>query len=103
MQYLVQVKKYPASLIALEREIKLGELKKRFDILVYDQQFQPWMMVECKEMNIELNPAVLQQILRYNVAVPVSFLVITNGSYCVGFEKMDGKLELLASLPAFPS
>ena len=103
VQYLVQVKKYPASLIALEREIKLGELKKRFDILVYDQQFQPWMMVECKEMNIELNPAVLQQILRYNVAVPVSFLVITNGSYCVGFEKMNGKLELLASLPAFPS
>ena len=36
LQYLVQVMKYPASLIAVEKEIRLGELKKRFDIVVYD-------------------------------------------------------------------
>ncbi|HQW94117.1 MAG TPA: type I restriction enzyme HsdR N-terminal domain-containing protein, partial [Ferruginibacter sp.] len=50
LQYLTQVKKYPASLIAVEKEIKTGELKNRFDIVVYDGNTKPWMMVECKEM-----------------------------------------------------
>ena len=48
IQYLIQVMNYPASLIALEKEIWLGEMKKRFDILVYNKDHQPWMIVECK-------------------------------------------------------
>ncbi|MEI8059780.1 MAG: type I restriction enzyme HsdR N-terminal domain-containing protein, partial [Ferruginibacter sp.] len=31
LQYLIVVKKYPAVLIAVEKEISLGDLKKRFD------------------------------------------------------------------------
>ena len=54
VQYLLQEKKYPVSLIALEKEIRLGELKKRFDILIYDLNHQPWMMVECKAADIKL-------------------------------------------------
>ena len=50
IQFLLQEKKYPSSLIAVEKEIKLGELKKRFDILVYDKEHRPWMMIECKEI-----------------------------------------------------
>jgi hypothetical protein len=101
VRYLVQVKKYPSSLIAIEKEISLGELKKRFDILVYDQQHRPWMMIECKEMNVDIDENVLQQILRYNIAVPVRYLVITNGSYCMGYEKVQGRLGMLKQLPAF--
>lgn len=55
LQYLTQTKKYPASLIAIEKEIKLGELKKRFDLVVYDRNSKPWMIVECKEMNVALD------------------------------------------------
>lgn len=101
LQYLVQVMQYPASLIAVERELKLGELKKRFDVLVYNRQHQPWMMVECKAMEVNLDEAVLQQVLRYNIAVPVPFLVITNGHYCAGFEKRHQQLHLIEALPVF--
>lgn len=101
LQYLVQVMQYPASLIAVERELKLVELKKRFDILVYNGQHQPWMMVECKAMEVTLDESVLQQVLRYNIAVPVPFLVITNGHYCAGFEKRNRQLQLMEALPAF--
>ena len=101
VQYLVKVKKYPAALMAIEKEIQLGELKKRFDILVYDQQHQPWMMIECKEMNVEINEKVLQQLLRYNMAVPVRYMIITNGQYCVGYEKFKNRLGLLEYLPGF--
>src|SRR2546422_6389986 len=63
LQYLIQIKHYPATLIAVEKEIKLGELKKRFDIVVYDAGSKPWMIIECKEMNVELNKQVLDQVL----------------------------------------
>jgi hypothetical protein len=101
LQYLVQVMRYPASLIAVERELKLGELKKRFDVLVYNRQHQPWMMVECKAMEVNIDETVLQQVLRYNIAVPVPFLVITNGHYCAGFEKREQQLQLIDTLPVF--
>jgi hypothetical protein len=101
LQYLVQVKQYPVSLLAVEKEIKLGELKKRFDILVYDRHHQPWLMVECKGMDIPLNDAVLQQVLRYNIAVPVEYMIITNGAHCAGFHRNNGQLHPVSELPAF--
>jgi hypothetical protein len=99
VQYLIQTLNYPAAFIALEKEIMLGELKKRFDILIYDHNHQPWMMIECKAKAINLNDSVLQQVLRYNISVPVSFLIITNGDYTYGWEKIGGDLKLIAKMP----
>lgn len=100
INYLVAEKKYPASLIAVEKEIQLGELKKRFDILVYDSHHRPWMMIECKSMEVELDDGVLQQLLRYNISIPVEYLVITNGTQCFGWQKSGNKLEPIKELPA---
>lgn len=99
LQYLIRVKGYPSSLIAIEKEIYVGELKKRFDILIYNSRHQPWMMVECKAMTIPLHEKVLDQLLRYNLSVPVPFLVITNGSYVAGWERRETGAEVLSKLP----
>ncbi len=99
LQYLIHVKKYPASLIAIEKEIKLGDLKKRFDIVVYDTHSKPWMIIECKEMKVDLTKQVLQQVLRYNITMQVPFLVITNGSHCMAFECLNNQLKDLNELP----
>ncbi len=99
LQYLTQTKKYPASLIAIEKEIKLGELKKRFDIVVYDAETKPWMIVECKEMNVALDKTVLDQVLRYNISLNVPYLVITNGMYCMAFSLKDNKVSEIDFLP----
>ena len=99
VQYLVQVKQYPSSLIAMEKIIWLGELKKRFDILVYDQHHQPWMMIECKAPTIKLDETVLHQLLRYHISVPTGFLVISNGTTSYGWQKKERNLLLLSELP----
>lgn len=99
LQYLTQIKKYPASLIAVEKEIKVGELKKRFDIVIYDAETRPWMIVECKEMNVKLDKAVLDQALRYNITLNVPYLVITNGSYCMAYLCNKNQLKELSELP----
>lgn len=101
VQYLVQVKSYPVTLIAMEKMIMLGELKKRFDILVYDRQHRPWMMIECKSPSVELDDTVLHQLLRYHIAVPAGWLVVTNGSHSYGWEKRAGQLHPLEVLPDF--
>jgi type I site-specific restriction endonuclease len=101
IQYLTLIKKYPASLIAIEKEIKLDELKKRFDIVVYDRNSKPWMIVECKEMNVALDKTVLDQVLRYNISLKVPYLVITNGSYCMALQLKNGEMQAIDALPVF--
>lgn len=98
VQYLIRTKNYPAALIALEKEIALGELKKRFDILIYDTNHQPWMMVECKAASIDINEAVLQQVLRYNISVPVKYIIITNGNITYGWVR-DTELTVINEIP----
>ena len=101
IQYLLQVMKYPKTLIALEKEIFLGDLKKRFDILVYDTNHQPWMLVECKSQDIPISENVLHQVLRYNISMPAEYLIITNGNNNYGWQKINGQLVEIDSLPEF--
>ena len=100
VQYLFQ-NNYPSSLIAIEKEIRLGELKKRCDIVVYNRNMDPWMIIECKEMTIDLSEKTIEQILRYHITLPASFLIITNGSYSYGFEKKMGQFFEMNRLPSF--
>ncbi|GAO41223.1 type I restriction enzyme HsdR N-terminal domain-containing protein [Flavihumibacter petaseus] len=99
IQYLLQVKKYPAALIAVEKEIQLGELNKRFDILVYDRRHQPWLMIECKRPDIQLSDESVHQVLRYNISVPVPYLALTNGNSHFLFLRKEGKLEPKDAFP----
>ncbi len=100
LQYLIQVKEYPGALIAVEREILLGDMRKRFDIVVF-RNATPWMIVECKEMEVELSEAVIKQILNYNITLQVEYLVITNGKSTFGLYIQQGKFEWLTALPDF--
>jgi hypothetical protein len=98
-QYLVQVMKYPASYVAIEREMKLGERKKRFDLLVFNKAAQPWMMIECKKMERPLDKTVIWQILHYNIAIPVKYLVITNGEESLAYVKGEMDFDPIEELP----
>jgi hypothetical protein len=101
MGYLVNTLKYPASLIGIEKEIYLGELRKRCDIVVYNRDMQPWMIVECKEMEVPLTQAVLEQIIRYHMVLPTSYLVITNGvnTFCCQHNTITHQWDFIKELP----
>ena len=105
MIYLTQTLNYPASLIGIEKEIWLGTLKKRCDIVVYNREMQPWMIVECKEMNVPLGQITLEQINRYQMVLSSSYLVITNGTntFCCYGNKEAGKWQFVEALPLYPA
>ena len=101
IQYLLLVKSYPASYIAVERKIRLGELNKRFDLMVFNRAAQPWMLIECKAMNERLDSKVLWQVLRYNMAIPVKYIVVTNGEECHAFVRGLTDFDDIAALPTY--
>ena len=101
IQYLL-LKKYPASLIAVEKEIKLGELTKRCDVVVYSRKALPFMIIECKEMNVQLSAKTLEQILRYHITLPADYLIVTNGSHCFGFQKIENRFIETDEFPEYP-
>ena len=99
VQYLIQVLHYPASLIGLEKEIKVGERKRRFDIIVCNRNAEPWMLIECKAMEVPLSEGVLDQALLYHQSVQGNYLVITNGSFTKCFMLKPEVAEVLEMPP----
>lgn len=92
--YLIEVLGYSRSLIAVEKQILVGELDKRFDIVVYDKNTRPFIIVECKEMNVPLTENTMRQVLRYNISLDGVILVVTNGSFSYAFvRKGEGFTE----------
>jgi hypothetical protein len=100
LQYLVQVKNYPSTLIAVEREIFLGDVRKRFDIVVYKAE-KACMIIECKEMKVPVNESVLKQVLNYNIALQVRYLVVTNGSSTYALHLTAKEHKWLNKIPDF--
>lgn len=104
LNYLVKEMDYPGALMSIEKEMNLGELRKRCDVVVYTREAEPWMIVECKEMDVPLNQGVLEQIVRYHMALPVPYLVITNGTntWCCKLNSDIGKWDFVDAIPGYP-
>ena len=76
---------FPASLIAVEAAIKVGEVQKRCDAVVYDQTTQPLMLIECKAETVPLTQKTLDQAVTYNRKLNVPYVLLHNGvqSICI--------------------
>lgn len=100
LQYLVQIIKYPSALIAIEKRIQLGDLQKRFDIVVYKNQL-PWMIIECKEAKAPINEKTFQQIIQYQQVLSATYLIMSNGHTTIGAEIKEGNLIPLDQFPSY--
>ena len=65
--------------ISVERELEIHGMRRRYDIVLHDASGQPWMLVECKAPSVTLSQSVMDQVARYNLALRVPYLLITNG------------------------
>tara|TARA_B110000902_G_scaffold261224_1_gene335592 strand:- start:6771 stop:7220 length:450 start_codon:yes stop_codon:yes gene_type:complete len=99
--FLIHEKKYPISLIALEKQLTINNRKKRTDILVFNKAGKPEIIVECKAPSIKINQDTFDQIARYNLKLKANYLIVTNGLehfYC----KMDFENETYIFLKEIP-
>lgn len=79
VQYLLNERNYPASLIALEMGISYNDLKRRCDIVVFERHGLPLLIVECKAPRVKISQDTFDQIARYNMKLRVPWLVVSNG------------------------
>ena len=101
IQFMISEKKYPASLMSIEKGLKLNTLQKRTDIVVFNQFGNPWMIVECKSPTVEITEDTLFQAARYNMTMNVQFISLTNGMehFCCKVEK--DSIVFLEDLPEY--
>ncbi|MBK7818729.1 MAG: type I restriction enzyme HsdR N-terminal domain-containing protein [Sphingobacteriaceae bacterium] len=76
---LLHITNIPHHLSLWRKEIELNGIKKRYDVVVYNKQLQPFIIVECKAPGVELSQDVLEQASRYNLILNVEYVFITNG------------------------
>jgi len=103
IQFLVNDKNYASSLIVIEKGLKLNELQKRADIVIYDSQANPIVLIECKAPKVKVNQEVFEQVARYNMVFKVPYLVVTNGleHYCAKVDFETNSFEFLKDIPDY--
>ena len=103
LHFLIEEKKYPASLLAVEKELSVAGIKKRTDVVVYSRNAEPLMIAECKSPDVALNQNVFDQAARYNLPLNVSYLFLTNGliHYCCRINPAEKKYELVDGVPEY--
>ena len=103
IEFLINEKKISRSLISVEKEFKLNNLKKRFDIVVFNKKGEIYLLVECKAPNVKISQSVFNQITKYNLVLKSKFLMISNGInhyfFKMNFESQ--KIEFLKELPSY--
>ena len=103
LHLLINHYQYPKSLIKIETGLKYNQLQKRSDIVVYDREGKPFLIVECKSTDVALSQKTFEQITRYNFTLKSRYVVITNGlqHFCCSIDHEKGSYEFMKDLPAF--
>jgi len=103
LHYLIKEKKYPITLINVEKELYVHNQKKRYDIVIYNNDGSVFCIVECKAPSISINQEVFDQIAQYNLSLNTTYMMITNGInhyYCT-MDKSTKSYRFLESLPDY--
>ncbi len=101
LRYLVEVLGIPRSRISVEKTIQVLKRKRRFDIVAFDKQGLPLLLVECKAKGKKITQAAIDQSARYNLQLRAKYLVVTNGesTFICAFDHSRGHYEYLPHLP----
>lgn len=70
----------PLHMMNSEVAFSYGGKRYRADILIFDRSGAPLAVVECKRPGIDIGEKVADQANRYNLALSVRFVILTNGN-----------------------
>jgi hypothetical protein len=92
---------YPKEKIQVEKGLNINGLMRRFDIVVYDSNFLPYLLIECKSHTVPISQDTFDQIANYNVQLRAPYLLVTNGvqTYCCGLDFENKNINHLTAIP----
>ena len=103
VQFLLQDKKYPKSYINVEKLIKINDLSKRYDGVVFQPNGEIFLLIECKAPEVPISQQTFDQIARYNLVLKAKYLMVTNGlnHYFCQMDFENEKYVFLRELPEY--
>jgi len=103
INFLINVKNYPGSLMKLEGGLKLNNLQKRSDILLFNKHGEKILLVECKAPTVKINQDTFDQIARYNFVHKVEWLLVSNGiqHFCCRIDYEKKTYSFVEELPDY--
>ena len=103
INYLINDKSYPGSLMENEATIKLNNMTRRCDTVVYNNNLRPLAIVEYKRPDVKIDQKVFDQIVRYNIVLRVDYLIVSNGlsHFCCKMNYEDQSYHFLETIPNY--
>lgn len=101
IQWLIEKSVFSRNAIQVEKLVTVNNIRKRFDILLYNNNINPYILIECKSPAVTINQSVFDQISVYNLAMKAPYLVVTNGhsSWMVHQNMEEKKYQFFSELP----
>lgn len=105
VRYLTEDRKFPRSLVNVEKLLLLNGLPKRYDIVVFRPNGSIILLVECKAPHVPISQATFDQIARYNMTLKADYLMVTNGlsHYYCNMDFENGRYRFLPEIPSYPT
>lgn len=99
--FLIEYKKAPPGLIAVEKSLIVNGLTRRFDVVVANRKGIAKILIECKATDVQLTEETLFQLAQYNSVLASEYVMLTNGlqSLMAQINHSTGVIELLEDLP----
>ncbi|MBT8303455.1 MAG: type I restriction enzyme HsdR N-terminal domain-containing protein [Bacteroidia bacterium] len=103
IHFLLNEKKYPRSLVNIEKELMVKGLQKRYDIVVFNPDGSIHLIVECKSFKKTINQDTFDQIARYNLTLDATYLMVTNGinHYYCQMNLEEQRYQFLKEIPNY--
>jgi len=103
IHYLINEKKYQASLISVEHFFTINNLTKRCDIVLFNNNGNPLIIVECKSPKVRITQKAFDQIARYSIKFEVELLILTNGitHFCCIIDRINNTISNISDIPEF--
>ena len=103
MKYLVMEKNYPETLMAVEKQLSVNGKLFRFDLVVYRRCGAPLLIAEFKAPGVKISQDAFDQVVRYNMALKVERVVVSNGMqhYVCEIDYENNSYRFLKEVPLF--
>lgn len=103
IQFLITEKGYSKNLIAVEKQLIVNNMKKRYDLLVFSKDGVPIILGEFKAPDVNITESTIKQIVNYNKSLMVSYLLLSNGmTHYFSFVNIEkGEINFFDSIPKF--
>ncbi|KGF18425.1 hypothetical protein HMPREF1640_03865 [Prevotella sp. S7-1-8] len=103
IHYLIESLNYPATLLANEMRLQVGQKRLRADSVLFDTELKPRMIIEYKAPNIAITQKVFDQISAYNLMLHADYLIVSNGMrhYCCKMDYDNNRYLFMDHIPKY--